>query len=314
MRRRRATPRRSCRNGRRRAGWPLPAYRRSRPTGPDHAPRFTVAARSRASTRRAPPPHRSAPPRPSAAAALLGMLAGRLMADRRTTRCGYRRPDRRAKCRQIDAAQPAGRPEAGDRHAQGADDAQPRSSASPSRATPSSSLSIRPAFSRRAAGSTGRWSPPPGPARRTPTSPCCWSTRRARLDDRYQPHRRSAQGAAGGRAILALNKVDLVRRDTLLGLADALYKTRQLRASLHDLRPDRQRGRGSEPPPRRDGARGAVPLSRGSAFRCAGTLARGRGHARAGVPPAARRAALRRDGRDRELGRSARTAASRSSR
>src|SRR5581483_874761 len=32
-------------------------------------------------------------------------------------------------------------------------------------------------------------------------------------------------GDSGRRAILALNKIDLVRRDALLGLADELYKT-----------------------------------------------------------------------------------------
>ncbi len=38
--------------------------------------------------------------------------------------------------------------------------------------------STRPASSSRAAGWTGRWSPPPGPARRMPTSCCSWWTRR----------------------------------------------------------------------------------------------------------------------------------------
>ena len=40
----------------------------------------------------------------------------------------------------------------------------------------------------------------------------------------------------GRRSILALNKIDLVRRDKLLGLADALSRDAQLRARLHDFR------------------------------------------------------------------------------
>ncbi len=78
------------------------------------------------------------------------------------------RADRRAECRQIDAAQPAGRPQAGDRHAQGADDPQPAARHRDRRAGAADLRRHARAFSRRAAGSTARWSRRPGPARPMP--------------------------------------------------------------------------------------------------------------------------------------------------
>ncbi len=56
-----------------------------------------------------------------------------------------------------------------------------------------------------------------------PTKSCCWSTRRAAVD---RDTRRILDRLAerGRKSILALNKIDLVRRDTLLGLAAELSR------------------------------------------------------------------------------------------
>ncbi len=61
-----------------------------------------------------------------------------------------------------------------------------------------------------------------------PTPPCCWSTprRRGAPSPTATPNHIVERLKEGKRrAILALNKVDLVRRDTLLGRADTLFKT-----------------------------------------------------------------------------------------
>ena len=114
---------------------------------------------------------------------------------------------------------------------------------------------------------------------------------------------------AGRRAVLALNKIDLVRREQLLPLAERCRKAGIFDARLHDLRPDRRRRRRSAATSRRGAAGGPVALSRGPALRPAAAPARRRGHARAGLSAAARRAALRRRPSRPRAGRSARTAA-----
>ena len=77
--------------------------------------------------------------------------------------------------------------------------------------------STRPASSARAAGSTARWWRPPGPARRMPTSPCCWWTAKAGVTDEVRGIvARLAETKR--RAWLVLNKVDLVARERLLPL------------------------------------------------------------------------------------------------
>ena len=93
--------------------------------------------------------------------------------------------------------------------------------------------------------------------------------------------------ASGRRAVLALNKIDLVRRDTLLGIADAMFG-----AGCFDevFMISALNGDGVERPQapsrRRDAAR-PVAVSRGSAIRRARALARCRGDARTGFSAAA---------------------------
>ncbi len=129
-------------------GLPLPDYVCWRPAAPTTRRALPSRCGSPARTRPAPPPPRSAPPRsPPPRRCSTGCAAETLATMPRKTRPPQpdsaaprrrrgRRPagrnplrlcraDRRAQCRQIDAAQPAGRPQAGDRHAQGADDAHP---------------------------------------------------------------------------------------------------------------------------------------------------------------------------------------------
>ena len=89
--------------------------------------------------------------------------------------------------------------------------------------------------------------------------------------------------ASGRRAVLALNKVDLVRRDRLLGIADLLF-----RAGCFDevFMISALNGDGVEDLKRHlaavDAAR-PLAVSRGPALRRARALARRRGHARAGL-------------------------------
>ena len=83
--------------------------------------------------------------------------------------------------------------------------------------------------------------------------------------------------------MLALNKIDLVRRDKLLGLADALF-----RAGCFDavFMISGLTGDGVEDLKRHLAAvdaAGPVAVSRGPAVGRAGALARRRGHARAGL-------------------------------
>ena len=80
----------------------------------------------------------------------------------------HRRRGRRAQCRQVDPGQRAGRPEGRDRHPQGADHPHPADGHRDRTARRRSCSPTRPASSSRSGGSTGRWSPPPGAARRTP--------------------------------------------------------------------------------------------------------------------------------------------------
>ena len=89
---------------------------------------------------------------------------------RRAAAVRLRRRDRRDQRRQVDARQRAGRRQGHDRLAQGADDAHAGCAASPWPGQARSCSSTRPASSRRAAGSTGRWSMRPGAALRRPTS------------------------------------------------------------------------------------------------------------------------------------------------
>jgi hypothetical protein len=81
----------------------------------------------------------------------------------------------RAQCRQIDAAQPAGRHQAVDRVAQGADDAHPRARHPGAGRGADDLYRYARHLSARSAGSTAPWSRPPGAGRPMPMWCCCWS-------------------------------------------------------------------------------------------------------------------------------------------
>ena len=140
--------------------------RRPPAAGPRTRRTSSCASCSRATSprpaKRAPsaPPNRP-PPRPSSTG------GAQMSADP----LRLRRADRRAQRRQVDADQRARRREGGDRHPQGADDALDRARRVDARRGPDRLRRHARAFSRRSAASTGRWSPPPGARRQTPT---CW--------------------------------------------------------------------------------------------------------------------------------------------
>ena len=191
------------------------------------------------------------------------------------------RADRRAECRQIDAAEPARRPQAGDCHAESADDAHAaarhrarrRGAADPCRyarhlrAAPPA----RPRDGRGRLGRRRRCRPDRAAGR-------CGAPGRAG----YAAHHRQAQGKRPPGGAGAQQGRSGPPRQAARHCRCAVPR-RLLRRGVHDLRPDRRRGRGSETPSRRVDAAGSVAVSRGPAVRRAGALARRRGHARAGL-------------------------------
>ncbi len=87
--------------------------------------------------------------------------------------------------------------------------------------------------------------------------------------------------------VLLLNKVDLVKRETLLAACQGGERGGALLAHLHDLGADRRRRLRSSRPSRRRDAGGSVPLSGGPDDRPAAALPRGGDHARKADAPAA---------------------------
>ncbi len=93
---------------------------------------------------------------------------------------------------------------------------------------------------------------------------------------------------------LAMNKIDLVKQERLLDLAQTLFDSRVYGRGLHDLRRRRGRDRRPQTRPGRPDARGSVVLSGRSERRYSGPPA-GRGdHPREGLSAGARRTSLRR--------------------
>ena len=160
-------------------GLPTPTYREVARSGPDHDPEFRVAVHLPKSCARRR--HRPLQARRRAGRRRRHDVARRRQARTRSmAEAGsashalrLRGADRRAECRQVDAHQCARRQP---RSRSSRPRCRPRArscAASRSKARRSSFSSTRPAFSRRAAGSTAPWSAPPGAARTMRiSSPC----------------------------------------------------------------------------------------------------------------------------------------------
>ena len=238
---------RGCRSGRRRRAQPLPAYRGRRPRGA--RPRAAFHGRGRGRGPRAGAargPARARRPKRPRRAPCWNVKAS--MSDA-ATRAGF--------------AAVIGAPNAGkstlvnrlvgsqglDRHPEGPDHPLPGRAAWRSRARARSCWSTPPASSRPAAGSTAPWSRAAwsgrrGRRRRRPSGRRRGRARRRRgrrprppTGARPRTSERIVEGlkAAGRKAILALNKIDLVRRDQLLGAVAEAVRDRRLRRGLHDL-------------------------------------------------------------------------------
>jgi hypothetical protein len=178
------------------------------------------------------------------------------------TRAGFRRPDRRAQRRQVDAAQPHGRGQGLDRHAQGADHAHPHSRRGDRRGGADRlrrhARPVPPA-------------PPAGPGdgrRRLGRGRRC-RCRRAADRGASRPDRGRAQAilercasASPARTVaLAINKIDKVKAEVLLALSAKLNAAYPF-AQTFMISAERGHGvedlRAGSPGP----ARGAVALPR----------------------------------------------------
>ena len=200
-------------------GLGLPTYQVVATAGPPHAPSFEVAVSLADVAHRARDRRLQAGGRAGGGRAAAGAPGGRRWLTSRTATLRLHRHAGRAERRQVDPAQPAGRHQGLDRHRQGADHA-------PAHAG-HHGQGRRPAGVRRYARhlraaprpppGAARWCGPHGAAPRTPTCGSSWSTHAAAwtrdtglvlegLRERRE------------RAILAINKLDLVRPPAVLPL------------------------------------------------------------------------------------------------
>ena len=211
-------------------GHGTPTYEIAERSGPDHAPTFVITVKVGAlPPGRGEGRNRREAEQAAATAVLLRegvwqTMPERARGRRRRDALRLRRADRRAQCRQVDAGQPAGRHQGLHRQPQGADDA------------------LDGARHRRWPGrSQIVFVDTPGifkPKRRLDRAmvDTAWGGARdadivALLIDAAQGHRRGGGGAAFAGSsdvrhpkVLLLNKIDTVKRESLLALADAANK------------------------------------------------------------------------------------------